>query len=892
MKRIILYTLLFLTIAGKLFAQDPLPASPTVASIQGYYKIVGGDTIRYIYQSSIGWMKLAGRTWVDTRLNGTTSTMPVFTSQHQIGNSHQTDNGTVIGATESYKQQWSSADGSGYLHYDNLGNHIFSLTRQSNDVSLSAFNGVGLSGGNLATPGNTYGLYVDYANNVHIYNQAWANFTLPSYDFSTQIANSAFVKNLERSKSPYFSDYIFTPTYGQSNSNSGGLVALYTVSQPYSTTMPRYGVFAVDPGTPIAPLVKFAETVSETPLSGITQNFASQFYADTHIQWQSDSLNMVAAACGVGGHSISQLSYGTADYARLINTTDSVLSIANNNHQSFSVPYIFWIQGETDVDANTANYNDLLGTLINNVSNSIKAIDHQQNDIPFISPQLAYGITNTNKFNMVAGVQNIFNDLSHLFTLACPSYQFWYSVQTPDTVHLTPASRRHMGGYLGLAAEYQTVHKSKFQPLSPVNMHVSGNTIQVTFNVPVAPLVIDTTDVTNPNNQYGFSLRNGSSTIAISNIHVLNNNTITMEAASSPVGDTLYYAVTPASSPVVSGDSVRFRNRGCLHDSQLIKDPYDGYTYYNWCLMFKMPVIGDPNAILYTNNGNASVEGSFLVGSLSTTTPIADASIASAPTWNSKQNALTNGTGVASLAGGTISIGQDVSTGANAVFNSMSLTQGINVGNYPYGYSIGGSLVLIGDGTDVVFFPVSSGGVIQWNNFARSAKNMWLTDAGDLTLRGNVSTPGSILTNTSSGTPVTDSILVKNATTNLIKKIAGNYYAATSSGTWTPASSTVTLTVNDTYYQTVGGMTTAFFNITFPVSASLNSVAITGLPTAPYDYYPLSISVNTSGLAILGQTQTTDSTVLLTDNSNTAITYTQMSGKTLAGSVTYRIFYP
>ena len=85
-------------------------------------------------------------------------------------------------------------------------------------------------------------------------------------------------------------------------------------------------------------------------------------------------------------------------------------------------------------------------------------------------------------------------------------------------------------------------------------------------------------------------------------------------------------------------------------------------------------------------------------------------------------------------------------------------------------------------------------------------------------------------------------------------------------------------------------MTTAFVYITFPVSVSANQVAITGLPGAPYNYYPLNISINTSGVAVEGESATTNSSILLSNaTSHAAVTYAQMTGATLAGSITYRI---
>lgn len=108
-------------------------------------------------------------------------------------------------------------------------------------------------------------------------------------------------------------------------------------------------------------------------------------------------------------------------------------------------------------------------------------------------------------------------------------------------------------------------------------------------------------------------------------------------------------------------------------------------------------------------------------------------------------------------------------------------------------------------------------------------------------------------------------------------------------GSWTPYSTVVSLTVNFTYYHSFGNMVTAYFYISFPTTIDTSNVIIKGLPSSPYNGYPLSISRNNSGLNIYGESQTTDGGIILTDNAGVNIKYNQMSDKTLAGSITYRI---
>ena len=70
--------------------------------------------------------------------------------------------------------KFSSTNGSGFLQYSST-THIFSLTRQTNDVSLSGYDGVGLAPNATSGPSTSYALYAKSNGNVGI------GTTSPSY---------------------------------------------------------------------------------------------------------------------------------------------------------------------------------------------------------------------------------------------------------------------------------------------------------------------------------------------------------------------------------------------------------------------------------------------------------------------------------------------------------------------------------------------------------------------------------------------------------------------------------------------------------------------------------------------------------------------------------------
>lgn len=174
--------------------------------------------------------------------------------------------------------------------------------------------------------------------------------------------------------------------------------------------------------------------------------------------------------------------------------------------------------------------------------------------------------------------------------LVCPRYMLPHAVVGADFpgLHLSNEGNRWLGEYYAKAYKKVVVDGQTWTPLKPRSITRDGAVITAVFDVPVPPLVLDTTLVSNPGN-YGFEFTDDSgSPPTIMQVQVTGPDTVTITLSRVPTGGNqrLRYAYTgvpgnpagPTTGP-----------RGNLRDSDPTPSLY-GYTLYNWCVHFDKPV--------------------------------------------------------------------------------------------------------------------------------------------------------------------------------------------------------------------------------------------------------------------------------------------------------------
>jgi hypothetical protein len=169
--------------------------------------------------------------------------------------------------------------------------------------------------------------------------------------------------------------------------------------------------------------------------------------------------------------------------------------------------------------------------------------------------------------------------------LVGPKYFLTY---TTDGVHLTASSEQLLGEYYGKADKQTVIDGVPWKPLYPTAFVISGRFINVTFNVPVPPLVLDRILVFDPGNA-GFAYTEDSdhppSIIAVA-LNAANQVRITLSHAPSaaPGKRFLSYAwkgtLNNPAGPMTGP-------RGNLRDSDSVTGRYSGRRLFNWCVTFR-----------------------------------------------------------------------------------------------------------------------------------------------------------------------------------------------------------------------------------------------------------------------------------------------------------------
>jgi hypothetical protein len=168
--------------------------------------------------------------------------------------------------------------------------------------------------------------------------------------------------------------------------------------------------------------------------------------------------------------------------------------------------------------------------------------------------------------------------LSPLIVMACPMYQFTYG----DSLHITAASSKWLGGYYGLVQKRVTIDGLDWEPLMPVASQISGSVIDLTFNK--QGLLFDTASLPAQANQ-GFTVFNAAGVAQpIASVAILQPNRvrITLASGSPAAGWSVKYGhgnMTGRADAFVGGG-------GNLRDRAGDALTYNGNRMDNWSVIF------------------------------------------------------------------------------------------------------------------------------------------------------------------------------------------------------------------------------------------------------------------------------------------------------------------
>jgi hypothetical protein len=303
---------------------------------------------------------------------------------------------------------------------------------------------------------------------------------------------------------------------------------------------------------------------------------------------------LVGMTLGVGGIALADLVKGTQAYTNTQVAITDVKAEALGKGWRYWLPAVYWRHGESD--AANATYESGMVSYRTDFNTDSKAITGQASDIWFIMAQPSSFANGQDA--AVRAMLALHVNQPTAFVLSHPSYMLDYNIidealsSDDDNVHLSARGYAMDGEYAYKAWRKTIFGKERWEPLRPLSAVRSGADIDITFAVPVEPLVIDTDTVTErAGTVKGFQYTDDSSPPAISSVTVTGSDTVRVTLASIPTGanQKIRYALNGhvATSPRVASE----RPRGNLRDSDTTRARFDpSLTLYNWCVHFEMAV--------------------------------------------------------------------------------------------------------------------------------------------------------------------------------------------------------------------------------------------------------------------------------------------------------------
>lgn len=368
---------------------------------------------------------------------------------------------------------------------------------------------------------------------------------------------------------------------GQSLSQ-GALSEVVSTEQPFENVSFVTGVRAGGAGLDAwVPLVETWDgSQGETLASGMANLLSERAMA------AGGGHRSLVSAHGVGGQPYVALRKGTVPYANGMAQVTAGLALAQAAGEAYAVRAVHVVHGESDHLANNASYDLDLLEWQSDYQADVQAITGQALPVPLVTDQMssfsAYGA-------VASAIPQLQLEASRAapgrVVLMGPKYVLPY---VPDGVHLTGEAERWLGEMHAKVFERVLVQGEPWRPVSPRQITRQGAEITVRFWVPVPPLVLDETLVTNPGS-YGFGYSDSSGAApTITSVALAGDDAVVITLSAVPVGGN--QRVTYAMNGVPGQPAGPTTGaRGNLRDSDATGSRH-GYALHNWGVHFDEPV--------------------------------------------------------------------------------------------------------------------------------------------------------------------------------------------------------------------------------------------------------------------------------------------------------------
>lgn len=415
-------------------------------------------------------------------------------------------------------------------------------------------------------------------------------------------------------------------TMGQSNAlgtnassdNLPGATPVYPAEAlMLSGTSPRKSSDSVT-ATAIA-LKEAVEGGRETAASGWANHLIRDLEAST-----GRRVHTLSAVAATGSRPYRGLNRGSDAYGRMIAAVRSMVAVCRARGWTPICPGIDWMQGESDGGAvnmgdgrssalPAADYVRGMRQFARQADADIRAITGQAERVPVFITQLARRTQD--------GPDGLFRDSAREaqrmlhgdgnIRLVGPAYLF---DTVEDGLHLTSAGQNQRGQQVARAVVAEVFGAGWSPVIDKVHRWISDTVLEVEFEVPTLPLVIDDSgDVvatTGLTTSKGFVFTdNTGSPPTITNVAVEGDRAVRITLSAAPAGKgscRLGYARARTGGSLNDGRLTGAR--GLLRDSAAHPSLYGQPAQANWCVSF-IREVGRPSAAGGGGGGSGNVTG-------------------------------------------------------------------------------------------------------------------------------------------------------------------------------------------------------------------------------------------------------------------------------------------
>lgn len=306
-------------------------------------------------------------------------------------------------------------------------------------------------------------------------------------------------------------------------------------------------------------------------------------------------LRVLSFAAGVGGTALDNADHPSMDqealglkkgsnaYQNLMNAISKAKEIANKKGWVVVVPAMLWQHGEAD--ASNPKLGLRLNTYVSDVNTDVKAITGQTQNVVFYT-----SLKSNHYTNGTIGLEQSLEvaRTNPLFKVIGTNYPAEPAIWANDYTHLSARGYNYLG-YMYAKAFYQELKNGfgTFKALTFKSAVKNGKTIDVKFNVPVAPIQYKTTDVVLAQDGWGFRFTDNDVPVQIFTVEITADDSIRITLATDP--SSTAQVLSGAMFGHNSSDlSLRTRPRSNICDSDVnFGNSAAGDSTQNWLIPFK-----------------------------------------------------------------------------------------------------------------------------------------------------------------------------------------------------------------------------------------------------------------------------------------------------------------